>query len=276
MSENTDPDELVILAERAAEDAGMMLASEHAKGLRPKVAGTKTSPADIVTELDRASEALIREHILTARPGDAFIGEEFGESGSGRVRWVVDPLDGTVNFLHGLPDWSVSVAAEVDGIVVAGAVYLPGRDAMFTATTGGGARMNDVGLLSHAWQIRCSEVASLGEALIDTAFGYDPQRAQVQARVVAGILPHVRGVRCRGSAAMDLCSVAAGQVDAYYEAGLKMWDIAAGALIAREAGAVVTGLNGSPAGPEMMIAAAPGIAAELHGLLASLDAGRGR
>lgn len=274
MSEPADPAELLALAEQAAEAAGMMLASERRKGLRPEVAGTKTSPADIVTELDRASEALIRELILSERPGDAFIGEESGESGGGRVRWIVDPLDGTVNFLHGLPDWSVSIAAEVDGTVVSGAVYVPGRDAMFTAAAGDGARMNDASMLSHAWKITPSDVTALREALVDTAFGYDPARAQVQAGVVAGVLPHVRGVRCRGSAAMDLCSVAAGRTDAYYEAGLKMWDIAAGALIAREAGAVVTGLDGKPAGPEMLLAAAPGIAAELGALLVFLDAER--
>lgn len=241
---------------------------------RVGVVRTKSSPSDVVTEMDRAAEDLIRERLLAARPGDAVLGEESGQTGSGNVRWVVDPIDGTVNYLYGLPDWGVSIAAEVDGEVVAGAVCLPLRRALFTAASGGGA------WLESSWQpgrqrLTCKSGVPLSAALVATGFAYGAAQRSGQGRVVAAVLPSVRDIRRSGSAASDLCSVAAGQVDAYYEQGLKYWDVAAGGLIAREAGALTGGLRGQAAGTAMTIAASPGLFAELHDLLASLD-GDGR
>ena len=247
-----------------------MLQAAHGQAA---VVAVKSSPTDIVTQLDRAAEQLIRDRLLAARPADAILGEEGGQTGHGSVRWIVDPLDGTVNYLYGLPDWAVSVAAEVDGQVVAGAVCVPLQRAMFTATLGGGA------FLDSAWhdgpqRLACNVGVPLGGALIATGFGYAAARRETQGQVVAAVLPRVRDIRRSGSAANDLCSVAAGRVDAYYEQGVHEWDIAAGGLIAREAGAKTGGLNGQPPGEAMTIAAQPALFDELHDLLAALDAGR--
>jgi myo-inositol-1(or 4)-monophosphatase len=235
---------------------------------------TKSSPTDVVTEMDQAAEDLIRGRLLAARPGDTVLGEEGGQTGPGEgVRWIVDPLDGTVNYLYGLPDWAVSIAAEVDGDIVAGAVSVPLRQCLYTAALGSGA------WLESAWhpgrrQLACNPAVPLPAALIATGFGYGAGQRAGQGRVVAAVLPRVRDIRRGGSAATDLCSVAAGQVDGYYERGLQYWDLAAGALIAREAGAVTGGLRGQAAGTAMTIAAAPGLFAELHDLLADLDGDR--
>jgi len=236
---------------------------------------TKSSPTDVVTEMDRAAEDLIRGRLLAARPSDTVLGEEGGQIGAGEgVRWIVDPLDGTVNYLYGLPDWAVSIAAEVEGVIVAGAVSVPLRQSLFTAVLGSGA------WLESAWQpgrrqLACNPAVPLPAALIATGFGYGAAQRARQGRVVAAVLPSVRDIRRGGSAATDLCSVAAGQVDGYYEHGLNYWDLAAGALIAREAGALTGGLRGQAAGTDMTIAAGPALFAELHDLLASLDGGRG-
>jgi myo-inositol-1(or 4)-monophosphatase len=248
-----------------------MLLDHHG---RVDVVQTKSSPTDVVTEMDRAAEDLIRDRLLAARPGDAVLGEEGGQTGAGEgVRWIVDPLDGTVNYLYGLPDWAVSIAAEVDGVIVAGAVCVPLRRSLFTAALGGGA------WLESGWQpgrrrLACNPAVPLPAALIATGFGYGARQRAGQGRVVAAVLPRVRDIRRGGSAATDLCSVAAGQVDGYYEQGLHSWDLAAGALIAREAGALTGGLRGQAAGTAMTIAASPGLFAELHDLLASLDGDR--
>jgi myo-inositol-1(or 4)-monophosphatase len=245
-----------------------MLLDRHG---RVGVVQTKSSPTDVVTEMDRAAEDLIRDRLLAARPGDAVLGEEGGQTGAGEgVRWIVDPLDGTVNYLYGLPDWAVSIAAEVDGVIVAGAVCVPLRRSLFTAALGRGA------WLESGWQpgrrrLACNPAVPLPAALIATGFGYGVRQRAGQGRVVAAVLPRVRDIRRGGSAATDLCSVAAGQVDGYYEQGLHSWDLAAGALIAREAGALTGGLRGQAAGTAMTIAASPGLFAELHDLLASLD-----
>jgi myo-inositol-1(or 4)-monophosphatase len=233
----------------------------------------KSSPTDVVTQLDRAAEQLIRDRLLAARPADAILGEEGGQTGEGSVRWIVDPLDGTVNYLYGLPDWAVSIAAEIDGEVVAGAVCVPLQRTMFTATLGGGA------FLESAWQdcpqrLACNADVPLASALVATGFGYASAQRAAQGQVVAAVLPRVRDIRRTGSAANDLCSVAAGRVDAYYEQGVHEWDIAAGGLIAREAGAMMGGMGGEPPGEAMTIAAHPALFRELHELLAVLDAGR--
>jgi myo-inositol-1(or 4)-monophosphatase len=265
---------LLELACRAAVAAGRLLIGS---GGRPRVVATKSSPTDVVTEADRAAEALVRELISAERPGDRILGEEGGETGSpGAVRWIVDPLDGTVNYLYGLPDWAVSVAAEVDGRVVAGAVFVPRRGELFSAGLGGGAWLNpaagpgcaDAG---PAARLACNTGVPLDRALVATGFGYAAGRRLVQAEVLRAVLPRVRDIRRGGSAAVDLCSVASGTVDAYYERGVNLWDIAAGSLIAAEAGALVTGLHGKPPGPSMTIAAAPPLLGELHDLLAGTD-----
>jgi myo-inositol-1(or 4)-monophosphatase len=264
------PAALVELARSVAREAADLLLAARGEAA---VVEVKSSPTDVVTQLDRAAEQLIRSRLLAARPADAILGEEGGQTGHGSVRWIVDPLDGTVNYLYGLPDWCVSIAAEVDGDVVAGAVCVPLQRSMFTATAGGGA------YLESAWLDRPQRLAatagvSLASALVATGFGYAADRRAAQGQVVAAVLPRVRDVRRAGSAASDLCSVAAGRVDAYYEQGVHEWDIAAGALIAREAGAIVGGLHGRPPGEALTIAASPVLFHELHDLLAALDAGR--
>jgi myo-inositol-1(or 4)-monophosphatase len=260
--------ELLELARSVAAEAGQLLAARRPAG-RPAVLETKSSPTDVVTALDQAAETLIRTRLWALRPGDAILGEEGGESGSGRVRWIVDPLDGTVNYLYGLPDWSVSIGVEVQGTVVAGVVNVPRRGEEFCAMLGAGAWL---------WRasggppvpLKCTAGVPLGQALVGTGFGYAAGRRQVQGEVVAALLPKVRDIRRAGSAAADLCSVAAGRLDAFFERGLNPWDFAAGGLIAAEAGAQVSGLDGKPAGPAMTLAAGPGVFGELHDLLVSL------
>src|SRR5262245_19841035 len=255
-----------------------MLAAGRAAGPseRPGVAGTRSGPTDVVTEMDQAAEVLIRQRLLAARPQDAILGEEGGEEagragGPGRVRWVVDPLDGTVNYLYGLPDWSVSIAAEVDGTVVAGVVTVPSYGEVFTATLGGGAWL-DAGGATVA--LRCNTGVPLEQALVSTGFGYEVRRRAAQGEVVGAVLPRVRDIRRGGSCAVDLCSLAAGRVDAYYERGVNYWDWAAGGLVATEAGARLGGLARAEASPSMAIAAEPVLFGRLRDLLASLDAER--
>jgi myo-inositol-1(or 4)-monophosphatase len=264
------PDELAELARSVAREAADLLLARHGQAA---VVQVKSSPTDVVTQLDRAAEQLIRDRLLAARPGDTILGEEGGQTGHGSVRWIVDPLDGTVNYLYGLPDWAVSIAAEFDGEVVAGVVCVPLQRNTFTATLGGGA------WLESDWQagpqrLSCTSGIALASALVATGFSYAADQRAVQGQVAAAVLPRVRDIRRSGSAATDLCSVAAGRVDAYYEQGTHEWDIAAGGLIAREAGAVTGGLAGQPAGEAMTIVADPELFVALHDVLAALDAGR--
>jgi len=265
------PEGLLGLARDAAMEAGRMLAARRPPGRagRPEVTGTKSSPTDVVTEMDRAAEALITGRLRAERPGDAFLGEEGGESGRGRVRWIIDPLDGTVNYLYGLADWAVSIAAEVDGALVAGVVAVPVRGEVFTAVAGGGAWLRAGG--GPPVTLRCNTGVPLAQALVATGFGYAAGRRAVQGEVVAAVLPRVRDIRRGGSAAVDLCSVAAGRVDAFYERGLNYWDYAAGGLIATEAGARLGGLGGRPASPGFALAAEPALFTQLQDLLAPLN-----
>jgi myo-inositol-1(or 4)-monophosphatase len=265
------PAALLGLACEVAAEAGEMLAARRPPGGagRPRVASTKSSPTDVVTEMDRAAETLITSRLRAQRPGDAFLGEEGGASGHGRVRWIIDPLDGTVNYLYGLADWSVSIAAEVAGTVVAGVVTVPARGEVFTAVAGGGAWLRAKGADPVA--LRCNTGVALAEALVATGFGYTAERRAVQGEVVAALLPQIRDIRRGGSCAVDLCSVAAGRVDAYYERGVNYWDYAAGGLIAREAGALLAGLAGRPASPQLAVAAEPGLFGQLHDALLALD-----
>ncbi len=270
---------LLGIAMSAAAEAGRLLASWRGEE-RPEVVQTKSSPTDIVTEMDRRSEALITSRIRAHRPGNTVLGEEGGQTAGGpaghgrddarpaRVRWIVDPLDGTVNYLYGLHDWSVSIAAEVDGLVVAGVVEVPRHRETFTAVAGQGAWLHrgDARLALH-----CSTGVPLGQALVGTGFGYDAGRRRVQGQVLAALLPYVRDIRRGGSAAVDLCSVAAGRLDAFYERGLNYWDFAAGGLIAREAGATVGGLAGRAESTSMAVAAGPGLYQPLEEFLARLN-----
>ncbi len=265
-----DPEVLCDLARAVALEAAELLLSSAGQ---TAVVQTKSSPTDVVTEMDRAAEELIRARLLTARPDDAILGEEGGETGAGaEVRWIVDPLDGTVNYLYGLPDWAVSIAAEVDGVVTAGAVCAPLRRSLYSATLGGGAWLQS-GWLAGPQRLACNTGVALSGALVATGFGYSASERASQGKLVAAVLPRVRDIRRAGSAALDLCSVAAGLADCYYEQGVRYWDIAAGSLIAAEAGAVVGGLAGAEPSRAMTIAAAPELFAELRELLAGLDSG---
>ena len=268
---------LLAVATGAARAAGELLVSP---GGRVSVAATKSSPTDVVTEMDRRSEELIRSLILAARPDDAILGEEGGQIGDtadAPARWVIDPLDGTVNYLYGLPDWAVSIAAEVAGEIVAGAVFVPGRGELFTATRGGGGWLESAGASDGGGgrvRLHCRPGVPLGQALVATGFGYRAARRKTQGEVVAALLPRMRDIRRAGVASADLCSVAAGRLDAFYERGLNYWDYAAGALIAAEAGAVVGGLHGAPPSTSMTVAAGPGLFEALAEALADLDAER--
>lgn len=263
--------QLLDLAVRVAHQAGDVLLPGDG---RVAVAATKSSPTDVVTEMDRRSEAVCLQEIFATRPDDAILAEEGGQIGTGAsgVRWIIDPLDGTVNYLYGLPDWAVSIAAEVHGHVVAGVVHLPRRGETFTATIGGGAWLAN-GRAEAPVRLRVRPDAPLSQALVGTGFGYLAARRQVQGEVVAALLPQVRDIRRGGSASVDLCSVAAGRLDAYYERGLNYWDYAAGALVATEAGAVVAGLSG-PISGSMAVAAPPTLFVELTAALTALRAER--
>jgi myo-inositol-1(or 4)-monophosphatase len=221
-------DELLELARATAFEAGALL-RERADFVRELVE-TKSSPTDMVTEVDRASEALIVERILAARPDDGILGEEGSErDGSSGVRWVIDPLDGTTNYLYGFPAYAVSIAVEVDGEPVVGVVYDAARDEAYWAARGSGAFCDGV-------RLQTSRTTSLASALTGTGFGYTASRRERQVALLAPILTQVRDIRRAGSAALDLCSVARGRLDAYFEWGLQAWDMAAGRVIIEEAG----------------------------------------
>jgi len=235
--------------------------------------GTKSSPLDVVTAVDKASERLITDRLLAARPHDGVLGEEgAAREGTSGVRWVVDPIDGTVNFVYGLPAYAVSIAAEVDGEALAGAVLNVATEELFTATRGGGAQLSGPRVAGPV-RLTGSAPPSLDRTLVATGFGYRAEDRRAQGAVVAALLPVVRDIRRIGSSALDLCAVAAGRVDAFYELYLNPWDHAAGALIAAEAGAVVTGLPGRPFAEPMAIAAAPSIAEPFVALVAELHGG---
>ena len=256
----------VEIARRAADTAARM----RAEAVSAEI-GTKSTDTDVVTAADRAVERQVTEELRTIRPGDALLGEEYGSTaplGAGAVRWILDPIDGTVNYLYGLPQYAVSLAAEVDGVVVAGVVRNAATGDEWTATLGGGA-------FHDGRPIRASAQTVLGQALIGTGFGYDAARRLHQAGVLSGLLPHVRDIRRFGAASLDLCFAAEGLIDAYYEKGLNPWDHAAGGLVAREAGLTVEGLNGAEPGLPMVIAAPPALFGPLHEHLVRLDASGG-
>jgi myo-inositol-1(or 4)-monophosphatase len=246
------------LAERAARAAGAVLMERFggpARGL-----GHKTSDTDLVSDADRAAEKVIRELLEAERPDDGLIAEEGSrhEASSGR-RWVVDPLDGTVNFLYGMPHWAVSIGLEEGGQVTAGVVLDPTRDECFRAVRGGGSELNGN-------PIHVRDGQPLDRAMIATGFSYQPERRAAQAEVAARVLPEVRDIRRAGAAALDLAWLAAGRLDGYYERGLSPWDWAAGRLLVEEAGGAVVEMPDEPLG---LVAAGPAL---LEPLLAALDA----
>jgi len=264
-----EPDELLAIAVKVARAA-----AETARRMRAEAiteVDTKSTATDVVTAADRAVERQVVGALRELRPQDTVLGEEYGPAG-GRggtgVRWVVDPIDGTVNYLYGLPQYAVSIAAAVDGVVVAGVVHNAATGEEWTATRGGGAYRAGRRLVGSA-------TTRLSQALVGTGFGYDPARRRHQAAVLARLLPEVRDIRRFGAAALDLCMAAEGTLDAYYEKGLNPWDHAAGGLVAEEAGLVVAGLDGAPPGPELVIAAPPALFAPLHDRLAAYDAAGG-
>lgn len=224
-----EPAALLVLAVAVAREAAALV-RERARGT-VEVAGTKSSVVDVVTDADRASEALIRDRLLGARPHDAFRGEESGGAeGDSGVRWLVDPIDGTVNFVYGIPHYAVSIAAEIGDTAVAAVVINAATGTEYAATLGGGATRD-------GRPIRVRTSPPLIERLILTGFWYDAGLRAVQGAAVGRLLPHVRDIRRLGSCALDLCHVAEGLADGYVEEGVQPWDHAAGGLIAREAGA---------------------------------------
>jgi len=220
--------DLLALARMVADEAADLIRGSRAGA---EVVQTKSSPVDVVTAVDRAAESLIFDRLMQARPEDGFLGEEgaSSESTSG-VTWIVDPIDGTVNFLYGIPYYSVSIAASLRDGVVAGVVVNVETRECFEATLGGGATCNDRPL-------GVREVVSPSQQLVLTGFGYQADLRASQAAAVAAMLPRVRDIRRLGSAALDLCAIGAGRADAYVEEGLNPWDMAAGGLVATESGA---------------------------------------
>jgi myo-inositol-1(or 4)-monophosphatase len=256
----TSPAALRDLAVQVAEEAGQMLA-EALPRMRTTVA-SKSTPTDMVTEMDRAAEELIVRRLRKARPDDGLLGEEgAARTGTSGVTWVIDPLDGTTNYLYRIPAFAVSIAAEVEGRPVAGVVHNPVLRETYAAAVREGATLNGAPL-------RLGDPPPLPSALVGTGFGYDPTRRAEQAKVVASLIGHVRDIRRFGSAALDLCALAVGRLDIYFEQGLQPWDLAAGALVASEAGAVLGTLDGEgwPTN-EMTIAAHPALFEDFRSLL---------
>ncbi|TFD36162.1 inositol monophosphatase [Cryobacterium sp. TMT1-19] len=259
---------LLRLAQDTALAAGQLAARRRTVGVQ--VAASKSAPEDVVTLADRETESLIRALLADARPDDGFFGEESAATrGTSGLTWVVDPIDGTVNYLYGFPAWAVSIAV-VEGdpdpatwTTLAGAVYNPTGDELFTAAAGDGAWLG-----AHRLQVPTDVPLSL--ALLGTGFSYRAAERERQADVVRGLIGEVRDIRRIGSAALDLCSVAAGRLNLYYERGLSPWDHAAGALVAREAGARVGGFGADREGMGLLIAGAPDLYRVCQPLLAKL------
>ena len=272
---DSDPESLRAVAEGLAAEA-----AEFVRRRRTEVFGdaaerdgggsavrSKSSPTDPVTIVDTETERLLRDRLAVLRPGDPVLGEEGGGAArveAGRPLWVLDPIDGTVNFVYGIEGYAVSVGVQIDGASVAGAVANVPTGEVFSAAVGHGAHVRRGGVSTS---LRCTAVDDLAMALVGTGFGYAREQRIRQAEVLARLLPDVRDVRRLGSCALDLCMVAAGRMDAYYEDGVHVWDWAAGALIAAEAGAqlILPPVDGDS--DLLIVAAAPGIAEEFGAAL---------
>jgi myo-inositol-1(or 4)-monophosphatase len=260
--------ELLDLTRAIALEAGQLAARRRREGV--EVAATKSSIVDVVTAADREVEELIRARIAAARPQDAILGEEGGATGgSSGLTWVVDPIDGTVNYLYDLPHYAVSIAVVEGGAdpagwtPLAGAVFNPAIGELFTAARGGGAFLGEE-------RIRVADAVPLEQALVATGFSYDAAMRGEQGAVVARLLPMVRDIRRQGAASLDLVGVAAGRLDAFYERELNPWDHGAGELIAREAGAVVKGLGVERPSYAFLITGHPDVVGPLEQLLVEL------
>jgi len=268
MTTTTDVSVLERLAVSAAVEAGRLITDERPEQL--VAAATKSSPTDVVTIMDTRAEELIRSRLLVARPGDSILGEEGDDHGGGSdITWVLDPIDGTVNYLYDIPAYAVSVAAvtgdpRVPGewAVVAAAVADPCRERVYYASQGGGAHLSttDGEVLCR---LTVGEVSELGGALVGTGFGYTQARRRAQGQLLLEVLPEVRDIRRIGSAALDLCMVASGQLDGFFEKGLNPWDLAGGWLLITEAGGVVTGPGGGAPSAELTVAGNPAVHAAL-------------
>jgi myo-inositol-1(or 4)-monophosphatase len=272
VTDDSDPGRLRVVAEQLAGEAaafvrrrrGEVFGDTSSQADVESAVRSKSTPTDPVTIVDTETERLLRDRLAELRPGDPIVGEEEGGSAlghHGKPTWVLDPIDGTVNFVYGIEAYAVSVGVQIDGRSVAGAVAnVPTRE-VYSAALGGGARLRRDGVSKV---LRCNPVDDLAMALVGTGFGYAPEHRLEQAEVLARLIPVVRDMRRIGSCALDLCMVAAGQLDAYYEVGVNVWDWAAGALVAEEAGAVLLlpPLDGDGVGSGLIVAAAPGIAAE--------------
>ena len=264
------PSDLLSIALDVTLQAGALAKLRRSEGV--EVAAAKSSPVDIVTEADRETERLIRSLLAEARPDDGFYGEESDASGStSGLHWIVDPIDGTVNFLYGIPHYAVSIAV-VEGDpdpltwkALAACVFNPASGEVFTAELGGGAFLGDTA-------IHVAPAVELSQALVATGFAYDSQMRGRQGAVVAQLLPEVRDIRRMGTASLDLCAVATGRVNAYFERTLSPWDHAAGALIAREAGATVKGLADAAPSRDFILAAEPSLAVMFEKRLVELGA----
>jgi myo-inositol-1(or 4)-monophosphatase len=245
------------LAERAARAAGDLLMSYY--GRAPEGLASKTSATDPVSDADREAERVIRELLSAERPDDGLVGEEgtYIEGERGR-RWIVDPLDGTVNFLYGLRAWGVSIALEDGSGLAVGVVFNPVSGECFAAERGKGATMS-------GRPIHVTDCRSLDRAMVSTGFSYEADRRAEQAALLVELLPRIRDLRRAGAAALDLAYVAAGRVDAFYERGLKRWDEAAGLLLVHEAGGVTADIRGEPHG--VVAAATPELLEELRPLV---------
>ena len=254
-------DELLAVCERAAQAAGAVLRAKYA-GRDGLETSTKTTATDPVSEADLLAERAIRDLLARERPDDAILGEEGGDiAGTTGLRWVVDPLDGTVNFLFGLPQFSVSVAVQdADGTTLAGAIYDPLHEQCFTAIRDGDARLGTTPL-------RASQKSDLSQALIATGFSYDARVRARQAEVLAQLLPRARDIRRFGSAALDLAWTAAGRYDAYYERAVKLWDVAAGLLICDRAGLAIRDMPATSDLPAGVLVAPPGLIDELAAIV---------
>jgi myo-inositol-1(or 4)-monophosphatase len=275
VTDDSDPGRLRAVAELLADEAAGFVRRRRtevfgaASADRDAAAAvrTKSTPTDPVTIVDTETERLLRDRLAELRPGDPIVGEEEGGSAvghHGRPTWVLDPIDGTVNFVYGIEAYAVSVGVQVDGRSVAGAVANVATGEVFSAARGEGAHLRRDGV---SMSLRCNPIRDVSLALVGTGFGYSPDRRRQQGEVLARLLPNVRDVRRVGSCALDLCMVAAGRLDAYYELGVNVWDWAAGALVAEEAGArmhlpPIEGGEGGAEEPGLIVAAAPGIAVE--------------
>ena len=263
------PSELLDIARTIALEAGELIARRRSEGVT--IADTKSTSIDVVTFADRECEEFVKARLAELRPEDGFYGEEGGDStGTSGLTWIVDPIDGTVNYLYGIPQFAVSIAV-VEGTPdpgtwkqLAGVVFNPMNDDFYFASLGGGSYRTHAGVTQ---KLAVNQETLLAHTLLATGFAYSSELRAEQAEVLTRILPAVRDIRRAGAASLDLCAVAAGQLDAYYERDTKPWDYAAGSLVLREAGGVVGGLGGAPEGRDMLLAANTHLFSQIEKLL---------